>query len=131
MQPVPRVSGWAVEERAVCEKCSRTLRVSFPNNEYLTERKLADIFKSCGCETVVNVQLMVDKDSGRSKGFGFVEMDSCEQATIAINTLHRKIADEGWFLTVTQNETCKHQDVLPSSRSHNLNTEKMERRFYY
>ena len=130
MQPVPRVSGWAAEERAVCEKCSRTLRVSFPNNEYLTECKIADIFTSCGCETVMDVQLMVDKDSGRSKGFAFVEMDSCEQATIAINTLDRKIADEGWFMTVTQKETCSHQDIGPRRLSLKFNTEKRERKIY-
>ncbi len=129
MQSLLSLSGWVVDERVVCEKCSRTLRVSFPNNEYITACKLADIFKSYGC-TVIDVKLMVDKDSGRSKGFGFVEMDSYEQATIAITTLQRKIADEGWFLTITQKETCSHRDAA-FSRSHKPNTEKRERRFRF
>jgi RNA recognition motif-containing protein len=42
---------------------------------------------------------MTDRDSGRSKGFGFVEMDTAEQATAAIDGTNGKSV-EGRSLTV-------------------------------
>jgi len=38
--------------------------------------------------TVVSAQVITDKFSGRSKGFGFVEMSSDEEADKAIEMLH-------------------------------------------
>jgi cold-inducible RNA-binding protein len=38
--------------------------------------------------TVQSAQVIMDRDTGRSKGFGFVEMDSNEQAQAAINALN-------------------------------------------
>ncbi|NDW18754.1 RNA-binding protein [Dysgonomonas sp. 216] len=40
--------------------------------------------------TVSSVKLISDKDSGRSKGFGFVEMENSEEANKAISELNGK-----------------------------------------
>lgn len=39
---------------------------------------------------VQSAKVMMDRDSGRSKGFGFVEMSNAEQAQAAIEGLHGK-----------------------------------------
>ena len=41
-----------------------------------------------GCGDVVAADIITDRDSGRSRGFGFVEMSNPEQAQKAIETLH-------------------------------------------
>ena len=38
--------------------------------------------------TVTSAKVMMDRDTGRSKGFGFVEMGSDEEAQAAIRGLH-------------------------------------------
>ena len=38
--------------------------------------------------TVVSVKIIIDKDTGQSKGFGFVEMSTEEEATNAISKLN-------------------------------------------
>ena len=38
--------------------------------------------------TVTSAKIMMDRDSGRSKGFGFVEMHEAQQARSAIAALH-------------------------------------------
>lgn len=43
---------------------------------------LSDAFKQFG--TVVSASVIKDRDSGQSKGFGFVEMSSDEEAQAAI-----------------------------------------------
>lgn len=39
----------------------------------LTEDELADAFSTCSC--VENVRIITDRETGRSRGFGFVEID--------------------------------------------------------
>ena len=46
---------------------------------------LEQLFSPFG--TVVSAQVIEDRDSGRSKGFGFVEMGSDEEAQSAISAL--------------------------------------------
>ena len=48
---------------------------------------------------VASAKVMMDRDSGRSKGFGFVEMNSAEEAQAAIRGLNGKQVD-GRALTV-------------------------------
>jgi cold-inducible RNA-binding protein len=43
--------------------------------------------------TVVSARVIADRDSGRSKGFGFVEMSSDEEAAKAIKELDGKELD--------------------------------------
>jgi len=48
----------------------------------ITEQKLTDTFAECG--TVTSAKVITDRDTGRSKGFGFVEMSTDEEAQAAI-----------------------------------------------
>ena len=49
---------------------------------------LQDLFAKAG--TVKSAQVIKDRASGRSKGFGFVEMSSAEEAQNAITMYHGK-----------------------------------------
>ncbi len=51
--------------------------------------------------TVQSAQVIMDRDSGRSKGFGFVEMDNEQEAQAAIAALNGKEID-GRTLTVNE-----------------------------
>jgi RNA recognition motif-containing protein len=53
-----------------------------------TEEDLNELFAQAG--TVKSVAVIKDRDSGRSKGFGFVEMSSSAEAQKAITMLHGK-----------------------------------------
>jgi len=48
-----------------------------------TDQVLMDTFAQCG--TVESARIIVDRETGRSKGFGFVEMSSDAEAQDAIN----------------------------------------------
>ncbi|MCD6256723.1 RNA-binding protein [Candidatus Aerophobetes bacterium] len=54
-----------------------------------TEDDLKDLFKEF--ETVTEVNLVTDRATGRSRGFGFVEFSSDEDADKAINSLNGKM----------------------------------------
>src|SRR6478736_10118790 len=62
-----------------------------------TENDLQDAFAAHG--TVVETNLMVDRMSGRPRGFGFVTMSTPEEAQKAIDALNGKSID-GRALTV-------------------------------
>ncbi|TSC95533.1 MAG: RNP-1 like RNA-binding protein [Parcubacteria group bacterium Athens1014_10] len=62
-----------------------------------TEDGLKDLFSQAG--NVVSASIIIDKISGRSKGFGFVEMSTEEEATKAIEMFSGKELD-GRNLTV-------------------------------
>lgn len=62
-----------------------------------TEQTLTDHFSQAG--TVVSVTIIKDKMTGRSKGFGFVQMSSEAEAQKAIEMFHEKDFD-GRPLTV-------------------------------
>ncbi len=51
-----------------------------------TEQELADLFGQVG--EVVSATVITDRDSGRSKGFGFVEMSNDDEARKAIDQLN-------------------------------------------
>jgi len=57
----------------------------------MTDASLQERFAEFG--TVQSAKVMMDRDSGRSKGFGFVEMSSSEEAQAAINGLNGKSID--------------------------------------
>lgn len=50
-----------------------------------TEDSINQLFSQHG--SVASCQLITDRDTGRSKGFGFVEMSSVEEAQRAISSL--------------------------------------------
>ena len=51
-----------------------------------TDSDLQNLFVSHG--TVQSAQVIMDRDAGRSKGFGFVEMTSDQEAQAAITALN-------------------------------------------
>ena len=62
-----------------------------------TSADLQSLFGEHG--EVTKAQVVTDRDTGRSRGFGFVEMASSEQAQKAISSLNGKDVD-GRQLTV-------------------------------
>ena len=65
----------------------------------LRDDDLQQLFSTSG--TVVSAQVIMDRSIGRSKGFGFVEMDSDEEAQAAIAAFNGKEV-EGRPLTVNE-----------------------------
>ena len=65
---------------------------------HTTERDLTSLFERAG--RVVSVRIIADRDTGRSKGFGFVEMGS-EDAERAITQLNQTDLN-GHTLSVTE-----------------------------
>jgi len=53
--------------------------------------QLSDTFKKHG--NVISAKVVTDKDSGRSKGFGFVEMENETKAADAIKSLNGSEVD--------------------------------------
>jgi RNA recognition motif-containing protein len=51
----------------------------------LSEQELGDLFSQYG--EVSSVKIIKDRDTGRSRGFGFVEMPNQEQARAAMDAL--------------------------------------------
>ena len=51
----------------------------------VTQEDLTDVFAEYG--TVKRVQLPTDRETGRKRGFGFVEMETEEEETAAIEAL--------------------------------------------
>lgn len=49
---------------------------------------LENLFSASG--TVQSVNIVKDRDTGRAKGFGFVEMKNQQEASAAIQTLNEK-----------------------------------------
>jgi cold-inducible RNA-binding protein len=52
----------------------------------MTDGDLQNLFTPHGA--VQSAQVIMDRETGRSKGFGFVEMDKSEEATAAITALN-------------------------------------------
>lgn len=75
-----------------------------------TENQLQELFSEHG--TVTNVDLIMDKFSGRPRGFGFITMENQENAQAAIAALHGKNVD-GRDLTV--NEAKPREERAPRS----------------
>jgi RNA recognition motif-containing protein len=65
----------------------------------VTDATLGETFAQCG--TVTSSKIIMDRDTGRSKGFGFVEMSSDAEAQNAISKFNG--ADwEGRAMTVNE-----------------------------
>ena len=65
----------------------------------VTDSTLLQLLEAHG--TVQSAQVIMDRDTGRSKGFGFVEMGSDAEAQAAIQALNGKEV-EGRALTVNE-----------------------------
>jgi RNA recognition motif-containing protein len=64
-----------------------------------TDASLRQLFEAHG--TVTSAQVIIDRDTGRSKGFGFVEMAGDQEAQAAIAALNGQQVD-GRALTVNE-----------------------------
>lgn len=77
---------------------SNPIRLFVGNLSYQTaENDLQDYFAQAG--TVTSVNLMLDKVTGKSRGFAFVEFATPEEATKAVEEFHNK-EFQGRALTV-------------------------------
>jgi RNA recognition motif-containing protein len=65
----------------------------------LDDNSLKDAFAPAG--TVISASIIIDKRTGRSKGFGFVEMSSGEEAQKAVDMLNGQEVD-GRAITVSE-----------------------------
>src|SRR5262245_40511943 len=65
----------------------------------VTDDTLRQMFEAHGA--VQSAQVIMDRDTGRSKGFGFVEMGSDKEAQVAIQAMNGKEVD-GRALTVNE-----------------------------
>ena len=57
----------------------------------ITDQTLADLFAEFG--TVVSAAVIMDRETSRSKGFGFVEMSTEEEAQAAMKKLNNSQVD--------------------------------------
>ena len=55
----------------------------------VNENELKELMSEFG--NVASAKIITDRESGRSKGFGFVEMDDNTEASKAINALNGKM----------------------------------------
>ena len=79
----------------------------------VTEKELEELFAEQG--KVVSTAVIKDRDSGQSKGFGFVEMSSEEEAQSAIKELNGK---ELSGRSITVNAARPQEDRRPSGGSY-------------
>ena len=56
-----------------------------------SDAELNDLFAEHG--SVTSAKVIMDRDSGRSRGFGFVEMSSAEEGNAAIKALDNKLLE--------------------------------------
>jgi len=64
-----------------------------------TDQSLSETFSQCG--TVESSKVITDRETGRSKGFGFVEMSTDAEATAAIAKMNGQ-DNEGRAMTVNE-----------------------------
>jgi len=72
---------------AISERLNMSSKIYVGNLPYsINDDNLRENFAAYG--DVASAKVMMDRDSGRSKGFGFVEMGTSEQAEAAIQGLN-------------------------------------------
>jgi RNA recognition motif-containing protein len=72
------------------------------------ENDLTSLFEQVG--SVTSATVITDRETGRSKGFGFVDMDSAEDGQAAISRLNGTILGGR---TITVNEARERQAAAP------------------
>ncbi len=60
-------------------------------NDNTTDDLLRESFEPFGA--VIKAQIIMDRDTGRSRGFGFIQMSSCNEASSAITALDQTELD--------------------------------------
>ena len=77
----------------------------------VNDDQLRELFATVG--TVVSATIIMDRDTNRSKGFGFVEMSTDEEAQTAIKELNGKDL-EGRAITVNGAKPKEDRPARPS-----------------
>jgi RNA recognition motif-containing protein len=72
---------------------------------HMTDQELADLFGQYG--QVLEASVIVDRDTGRSKGFGFVEMSTVQEARAAMSNLNNALVENR---TIIVNEARERQE---------------------
>lgn len=78
------------------------------------EAKLRDYFSKVG--TVISAKVMTEGPGGRSRGFGFVELSSAEEAQKAITELDGQVW-EGRAIKVSEDRSQRRGEGRPEGRS--------------
>ncbi len=78
-----------------------------------TEHSLNEAFSQCG--RVESAKIITDRDTGRSKGFGFVEMSSDAEAAQAISRFNGSDFD-GRTMTVNEAKPMEPRDNRGAGR---------------
>jgi len=77
-----------------------------------TKEELAKLFSACG--KVLSAKIILDRDTGRPKGFGFVEMSTDDEAKIAVEKLNGSfIGDRKIFVVEGRPEKDRPQGYTP------------------
>ena len=71
------------------------------SSERISRRKALEVIMATGHGTVESAKVITDKFTGQSRGFGFVEMSTADEAKKAINALNATQLD-GRTLTVNE-----------------------------
>jgi cold-inducible RNA-binding protein len=91
---------WGGERPFLSVEALMAKRLYVGNLSYdVTDSDLEQMFAAHGA--VRSAQVIMDRDTGRSKGFGFVEMGSDQEAQAAIRAMNGKEVD-GRALTVNE-----------------------------
>ena len=73
-----------------------------------TEQELMDLFSKAG--KVLTAKIIIDRATNRSKGFGFIDMETPEEAQTAIDTLN---GDKSMGRTLIVKEATPKPDYQP------------------
>ena len=77
---------WQTSHRDMTTYKGRTMRIFIGNLSFATtEEELSQLFEPYGI--VARVQIVTDRDTGRSRGFAFVEMPDATEAQAALDGL--------------------------------------------
>lgn len=91
----------------------------------LKEAQLSEYFEEYG--NVTSVKIVTDRESGRSKGFGFVEMENDEEANAAIEALNGYEVDGRNIVVNEARPRTENRDFNNNRRS--FGGERRERRY--
>jgi len=91
-QTFPRFARSILNVQAFFERPQMGKKLYVGNLSYsVNDDSLQQNFSEFG--TIASAKVMMDRDSGRSKGFGFVEMSSDAEAQAAISGMNGKVID--------------------------------------
>jgi cold-inducible RNA-binding protein len=82
-----------------------------------SEEDLKELFSQFS--SVISAKLIIDRDTGRSKGFGFVEFESGDEADEAISEMHGKDAGGRALVVNEARPQVKRENTRPFNSNNN------------